>query len=93
MSIWETLFSAMDRRYIARRHWARTSAIDTCGIPATKFALSQQEKGRLWDVGVEAARNFLAGWGDPQDGFRRWKAGYRGQVEHAQRVAADRFRP
>ncbi|MCH8940570.1 MAG: patatin-like phospholipase family protein [Chloroflexi bacterium] len=93
MSIWETLFSAMDRRYIARRHWARTIAIDSCGIPATKFALSSQEKDRLWDAGVEAARKFMAGWGDPQDGFRRWKAGYRGQVEHAQRVAADRFRP
>ncbi|MBI4198961.1 MAG: patatin-like phospholipase family protein [Chloroflexi bacterium] len=89
-TVWDTLFSAMDRRYIARRHWARTVAIDGCGIPTTKFALTPEEKEALWQSGVRAARAFMEQWGDPEAGFRRWKAQYRREVEEAQRLARER---
>jgi NTE family protein len=89
--IWDTLFSAMDCRYIAQRHWSRTIAIDNCNISTTQFNLSPEDEKRLRDSGVRAARDFMAAWGDPVEGFRRWKDQYRDQVEEAQRLAAQRY--
>ncbi len=89
--IWDTLFSAMDRRYIAQRHWARTIAIDNCNISTAQFNLSRQDEDRLRDSGVRGARDFMEAWGDPEEGFARWKAQYRGQVEEAQRLAAELY--
>ena len=56
----------MDRRYVAQRHWARTIAIDNCGISTTQFDLSLQDKDRLWESGVQAAKAFMVAWGDPE---------------------------
>ena len=86
--IWETVFSAIDKRYIAKRHWARTIPIDSRGIPSTRFALSDEEKERLWRSGEEAAQTFMAAWGDPEQGFAAWKSRYRGEVEEAKALAA-----
>jgi NTE family protein len=90
LGIWNTLFSAMDRRYIAQRHWARTIAIDNCNIPTTSFELSADGKERLWESGVQAAKGFMASWGHPEEGFRHWKERYRREVEEAQLLAAQR---
>ncbi|MFQ5894170.1 MAG: patatin-like phospholipase family protein [Nitrospinota bacterium] len=86
-AIWNTMFSAVDRRYIAKRHWARTIPIDNLGFTATDFNLSNEDKGNLWDSGVEAAEQFMKNWGDPKRGFEAWKNQYRGEVEDAQRRA------
>jgi NTE family protein len=86
--IWDTLFSALDKRYIAKRHWGRTIPIDSCGIPSTRFELSNEEKERLWRSGEEAAQTFMAAWGDPEQGFAAWKSRYRGEVEEAKALAA-----
>lgn len=88
--LWDTLFSAIDRRYIAKRHWARTIPIDDCNIPTTKFDLTDKEKDDLWQSGVSAATAFMKEWGEPEEGFKKWKDKYRSDVESAQRLAAER---
>ena len=90
-ALWDTMFSAADRRYIAKRHWARTIAIDNCSIAATDFDLSEEQKNGLWMSGVNAAKEFMKKWGDPEEGFAKWKRRYRKQVETAQRLAATRY--
>jgi NTE family protein len=86
--IWDTLFSALDKRYIAQRHWARTIPIDNCRIPGTQFSLSDEEKERLLRSGEEGAQKFMAEWGDPEQGFATWKSRYSGEIEEAKRLAA-----
>jgi NTE family protein len=83
-SIWQTVFSALDKRYISERHWARTVPISDMSIPTTKFEITPEERDLLWDSGIKAATEFMAAWGDPQAGFDAWKAKYRGDVEAAQ---------
>jgi NTE family protein len=87
--VWNTLFSAMDCRYIAKRHWARTIAIDNLNIPTTQFDLSKTDRERLWESGARAAQSFMEKWGDPEEGFAHWKLKYRGEVEMAQQLALD----
>ena len=90
-SIWDTMFSAIDQRYIAKRHWARTVAIDNLGVSTTDFNLGQETKDALWNSGVKAAKEFMTDWGEPQEGFARWKREYRGDVEQAQTLAKTKY--
>lgn len=64
-ALFETMTEAHDARYIETHNFVRTITIDTHGIPATKFALTAQEKTLLYDSGVEAARAFLSQWNFP----------------------------
>ena len=82
-NIINTMSSAIDRRYIAKRHWARTIKIDDMGISGTNFDLSKSEQDALWKSGVESAEAFMAGWGEPEEGFKRWNARWRGLLEAA----------
>ncbi len=81
-ALWHSMASALDRAYLSQGHWERTVAIDTVELPPIRFDLRPQEKERLWQAGAEAARRFMARWGDPAEGFQRWKALYgpRGQA-------------
>ncbi|MBI1886008.1 MAG: patatin-like phospholipase family protein [Chloroflexi bacterium] len=92
-AVWETLAAALERRHVPERHWARTVAIDSLGLKATDFDLSEDEKERLWHSGVAAARAFMVEWGDPEEGFEVWKSRYRGEVEEAQARAGERASP
>jgi NTE family protein len=84
-NIWNTVFSFIDRQYIAERHWARTVAIDNLGVSTTQFDLSEEQKNALWESGAKAAREFMKEWGAPDEGFENWKRKYRGEVEAVQR--------
>jgi NTE family protein len=81
-ALWHSMASALDRAYLSQGHRERTVAIDCLDLPATRFDLGPQERERLWQAGAEAARRFMARWGDPAEGFQRWKARYgpRGQA-------------
>lgn len=85
--IWDTVFSAMDRQYVSRRHWARTIAIDNLGVGTTEFDITEERKDALWASGVTSAEAFMKNWGEPQAGFDAWVAEYRGEVEEAERLA------
>lgn len=85
-----TLASAIDRRYAAKRHWARTIPINNLGISTTKFNLTAKEKDDLGASGVKGAAAFMEKWGAPEEGFAKWKDEYRMDVEDAQREFAKR---
>ena len=61
-ALFETMTEAHDARYIETHNFVRTITIDTHGIPATRFALSREEKMLLYDSGAQAARDFLSQW-------------------------------
>jgi NTE family protein len=62
-ALWSTMFSAIDRRYISKRHWARTIPISSVGIKSTEFeGLDCIKKQKLLDSGQSAARSFLSGF-------------------------------
>ncbi len=84
-ALWHSMASALDRAYLSQGHWERTVAIECVDVPATRFDLSEGDRARLWQAGVEAARSFMERWGDPAEGFERWKArhGPRGQAAGA----------
>ncbi|HXG41359.1 MAG TPA: patatin-like phospholipase family protein [Dehalococcoidia bacterium] len=84
-ALWHSMASALDRAYLSRGHWERTVAIDCLDLPSTRFDLGPEERERLWQAGAEAARRFMARWGDPAEGFARWKALY---GPHRQTTAA-----
>jgi NTE family protein len=86
-AMWDTVFSALDKKYVAERHWARTIPIDDIGVKTTDFDLSVERKNALWLSGAMAAEEFMNAWGPPDLGFARWKAEYRGDVERAQMAA------
>jgi NTE family protein len=90
MAIWNTLFSALDKRYISKRHWARTLGIDDTGVKTTDFDITSERKDGLWRSGEGTAVKFMTDWGDPHAGFAAWKLAYRGEVVEAQRMAQSR---
>jgi NTE family protein len=61
-ALFETMTEAHDARYIETHNFVRTITIDTHGIPATRFALTREEKTLLYDSGAQAARDFLSQW-------------------------------
>lgn len=61
-ALFETMTEAHDARYIETHNFVRTIIIDTHGIPATKFTLTQAEKALLYDSGQQGARDFLSHW-------------------------------
>ena len=68
-----TTFSAIDRQYVSRRHWARTIAIDSKGIGSTEFDLTDESKQALLESGQMAARSFLETF-DFGKYKRKWRA-------------------
>jgi NTE family protein len=68
-----TSFSAMDQRYISKRHWARTIAISTEGVRLTEFNLTDAQKQKLLDSGQSAARSFLSSFSF-EEYLRTWRA-------------------
>jgi len=68
-----TSFSAMDRRYVSKRHWARTIAISAVGVKSTEFDLTDENKQQLLDSGRSAAHSFLSTF-DFEEYKRIWRA-------------------
>jgi NTE family protein len=71
-AIWSTVFSAMDQRYVSKRHWARTIPINAVGVKSTDFDLTGQKKQALLESGQLAARSFLSGF-DFEEYRRTWR--------------------
>lgn len=63
-AIWDTMFSAIDRRYIEEENWDRTIAIPTLGVKTEQFDLSRDDRKRLFQSGYDAAKNFFETWWD-----------------------------
>ncbi|MBX3168176.1 MAG: patatin-like phospholipase family protein [Candidatus Eremiobacteraeota bacterium] len=59
-SLLNTMLEAHDKRTIAGRPSANIIQIETCGIPATKFSLSQADSKILYGAGFQAASSFLS---------------------------------
>ncbi|MBM3932777.1 MAG: phospholipase [SAR202 cluster bacterium] len=72
-ALWDATFSYSDQRYISKRHWARTIAIDAKGIGSTNFNLTEFQKNTLLDSGRAAARSFLKDW-DFEEYVRTWRS-------------------
>jgi NTE family protein len=70
-AIWNSMFSATDRRYVSKRHWARTIPICTLGVKTTEFALDDNMKQRLLDSGREGARAFFETW-NFEEYIKKW---------------------
>lgn len=64
LAIFNTMFSAMDRRYVEERNWDRTIGIPTLGVSTTDFALSPARRRALHDSGYQAASRFFEDWWD-----------------------------
>ena len=72
--IWDCMFSASDKRYISKRHWARTIPISTMGISTTDFKLDDLKKQKLLDSGIQGAKAFFNTW-DFQEYIQEWRIG------------------
>lgn len=72
-ALWDVMFSAADRRYIRKKHWARTIPIDTVGVGTTDFDITEADKQRLWESGQSAARGFFDKW-DFEGYLREWRS-------------------
>lgn len=57
--IWNAMFSAVDKHYVSKRHWARTIPISTLGVNTTDFELDKDMKKKLFESGRSAAQSFL----------------------------------
>lgn len=57
-----TAMEAHDAYYLDASKFVRTIAIDTLGVAATDFNLSQGQKDALYESGRAAAQTFLAHW-------------------------------
>jgi hypothetical protein len=58
-AIWATWFSSLDKNYVIRRHRGLTILIDTLGVKATDFNLTESQATALIRSGREAARACL----------------------------------
>ena len=67
-------FSAIDRRYVSKRHWARTIPISSVGVKSTDFGLTDQQKQALLESGRSAARSFLSAF-DFEAYKHAWRSG------------------
>lgn len=61
-SIAATAMAAHDRMYLDTATYARTIPIPTLGVGTTEFDITPERRGALYDAGVKAASDFLAGW-------------------------------
>ena len=64
LAIFNSMFSAMDRRYVEEQNWDRTIGIPTLGVGTTDFALSPARRRALYDSGYQAAKKFFEDWWD-----------------------------
>ncbi len=72
-ALWETVFSAIDQRYVSKRHWARTIPISAEGIKTTDFDLTDDQKQQLLDSGRSGAHKFLSDF-DFEKYKEEWRA-------------------
>jgi len=88
-----TAMTASDNRYLDTHDFVRTISIDNKGIPATRFALSTDQKELLYESGREAAATFLEQWDfdEYQRRYRLWAGMKRGTLLRslARAAAAD----
>ncbi|GAB6932630.1 patatin-like phospholipase family protein [Calditerricola satsumensis] len=68
----QTMLEAHDKRHVEEADAVRTIFIPDCGIRTTQFDLTDADKEKLYQAGVEAARRFLARWN-----FERYVRVYR----------------
>ena len=59
-AIWSTVFSATDRRYISKRHWARTIPISAVEVKSTDFSLTDQKSKISSNQGKRLRDPFLS---------------------------------
>lgn len=64
LALFNTMFSAMDRRYIEEKSWDRTVPIPTLGVGTADFDISDRKKQVLYDAGYKAAESFARDWWD-----------------------------
>lgn len=64
LAVFNTMFSAMDRRYIEKENWDRTIPIPTLGVGTTDFDLTARKKEALFKSGYDAAKKFFEEWWD-----------------------------
>ncbi|MFY0543283.1 patatin-like phospholipase family protein [Brevibacillus sp. H7] len=57
-----TMLDAHDRLYVEKTNAVRTIFIDSLGVRATQFKLSEEVRDQLFRSGEEAARRFLEMW-------------------------------
>jgi NTE family protein len=67
IAIFNTMFSAMDRRYIEERDWDRTIDIPTLGVSTTDFHLDPDQRRAFIEAGYNAAKKFFEEWWDWDD--------------------------
>ncbi len=83
-AMFATAMEAHDARYIETHNFVRTIAIDSLGIGATAFELTEGQKEALFQSGVAAATEFLQQWD-----FEAYKRLYRsGRREPTRRELA-----
>jgi NTE family protein len=61
-ALFETMKDAHDSRYISRKHEKNIIFIPTDGILTTEFNITAEKKQKLFDLGYERAKKFLAAW-------------------------------
>jgi NTE family protein len=87
-----TMMEAHDDRYVETHKFVRSIMIDPVGISTIQFDLGPDEKEKLYQSGVTAARDFLSRWD-----FEAYKAQFRSGKEPPTRrdlvVAAGTSRP
>lgn len=72
VAMFYTAMEAHDAYHLGNSKYVRTIAIDTLGIGATDFNLTNQQKENLYHSGEQAAEEFLKTWD-----FDKYKAQYR----------------
>jgi NTE family protein len=72
-AMWATWFSSLDKNYVIRRHMGLTILIDTLGVKATDFNLTESQATALIRSGREAARACLNQWSLKEHARPRWE--------------------
>lgn len=61
-SMFLTMMDAHDNLSIRNKDQLRTIFVPTLGVKLTDFSLSKEEKGKLYQAGVQAAEKFFENW-------------------------------
>ncbi len=54
-----TFMTALSREYVHAQHWHNTIVVDTENISPVEFALSSEDKAKLYDLGKQTALQFV----------------------------------
>lgn len=60
--LWHNMASPLDRAELSSDHWHRTVFVQPVRATSTSLSLEEGEARRLWRLGAEAAREFMARW-------------------------------